>query len=496
MVGLTKTGFPLANQPFVNLATGQLTQSSLQFLQNLWNNATATTLPSGVTLPPGSVGPGSFQPFLAPVGFGETLPDPKTYSSTTPLFFQESDGQLYRLVNGAWTAAIPAINITGTITAAQLAQYSVTADKLASGAVGAPNIQAGAVGAVAISVTSLSAISANLGTVTAGTLTAGTSYLGVVSAGQISTTSLSAISANLGTITAGTINGITIIGSTVETATSGARMTMSPGVFLTGYNSAGVATINASPDLLSDNGSFYVTDSAGVEIGGLGASGGGSVFGRATGTSGNNYGGEFVGLNSSSDAIYCFTGGITIANGYLAMGSGNITGVGTNLTSTASTLFLTAGTNITHVANMLPNADNTYSHGNSSFRLSVVYSAGGVVTTSDERMKKDIEPEILGLSFINSLTPVSYRFDTDDDDAPVRHGLIAQAVQTALNGASFAGLHLPAQAVIPEGMEGGCSIDGATPFGLNYTEFLSPIILAIQQVDAKIEALKQQIAKT
>ncbi|HHS7808261.1 TPA: tail fiber domain-containing protein [Pseudomonas putida] len=57
-----------------------------------------------------------------------------------------------------------------------------------------------------------------------------------------------------------------------------------------------------------------------------------------------------------------------------------------------------------------PAGDNVYTLGQSGARFASVWAANGTIQTSDERLKTDIEDSVLGLDFIRSLRPVSYRF--------------------------------------------------------------------------------------
>lgn len=108
---------------------------------------------------------------------------------TTDLFegrvvFLTSDDKLYRYTGSAWTAAVPAVDITGQITgtqitdsaistpklaanavtAAKIAANTITANEIATNAITADEISAGAVTAAKINVTQLSAITATIGT--------------------------------------------------------------------------------------------------------------------------------------------------------------------------------------------------------------------------------------------------------------------------------------------------------------------------------------------
>lgn len=88
-----------------------------------------------------------------------------------------SDGKLYRYVGtssaGAWTAAVPAVDISGTITSTQIADDAITTPKLAANAVTATEIaanavttdklNAGAITAAKLATTELITLSAQIG---------------------------------------------------------------------------------------------------------------------------------------------------------------------------------------------------------------------------------------------------------------------------------------------------------------------------------------------
>jgi hypothetical protein len=88
--------------------------------------------------------------------------------------FLTTDDKLYRYTGAAWTAAVPAVDITGTITETQIgtdaittpkiAANAVTAAEIATNAITADKINAGAVTAAKMNVTSLDAITATIGT--------------------------------------------------------------------------------------------------------------------------------------------------------------------------------------------------------------------------------------------------------------------------------------------------------------------------------------------
>jgi hypothetical protein len=99
---------------------------------------------------------------------------------------------------------------------------------------------------------------------------------------------------------------------------------------------------------------------------------------------------------------------------------------------------------------------------------------------SDKRDKDILGEEKLGLDFINRLDPIMYKMPNlkwKDDNKKTWHGLAAQDVEKVLNklGIDFAGL---------------INIDDS--YSLRYTEFIGPIIKAIQELDRKVEDAKAE----
>ena len=140
-----------------------------------------------------------------------------------------------------------------------------------------------------------------------------------------------------------------------------------------------------------------------------------------------------------------------------------------------------------------------------------IYTHDGGVTSSDERMKENIIETTLGLDFINTLNPVSYKWkDTDEytemrtvpatDGEPgheevantfgavqytrTHHGLIAQQVNQAVTDAGLTATEF-----------GGYTYDQERDqHGLRYQEFISPLIKAVQELTSQNESLAARIA--
>jgi hypothetical protein len=142
----------------------------------------------------------------------------------------------------------------------------------------------------------------------------------------------------------------------------------------------------------------------------------------------------------------------------------------------------------------VPNTDNLYSCGRPNpNRWADVYAVNGTIQTSDATEKEAITDSDLGLDFINALRPVSYRWkvggkvavpaakegdpETFVDRPGVRrhYGLLAQDVKTALGNRDFGGYIYDQE---------------SDSYGLRYSQFIAPLVKAVQELTARIEALE------
>lgn len=122
----------------------------------------------------------------------------------------------------------------------------------------------------------------------------------------------------------------------------------------------------------------------------------------------------------------------------------------------------------------VPDVNNAMELGNSTRKWDQVYARVGSINTSDSREKKDIQDDIIGLDFINDLKPVSYKFKTGKR---THYGLLAQDVEQVVKKyRDFGGyIHDPE----------------ADMYGLRYSEFIAPMIKAIQELSAKVDQLEK-----
>ncbi len=159
-------------------------------------------------------------------------------------------------------------------------------------------------------------------------------------------------------------------------------------------------------------------------------------------------------------------------------------------------------------SNMLPATNDAIDLGETNHKWDDIYATNGSIQTSDRNNKDNFSNSDLGLSFINKLTPMSYKFK---GKFRTHYGLIAQDVETVLDDISkptsgFAGFiktDAPVQLYterdeahnrIPSGKSiGDVKVAAHTDYGLRYNEFIAPLIKAVQELSAEVETLKTKV---
>ena len=122
----------------------------------------------------------------------------------------------------------------------------------------------------------------------------------------------------------------------------------------------------------------------------------------------------------------------------------------------------------------LPGTDNAYSLGQDGLVWTEVFATSGVVSTSDRRLKTDIQELTVGLEELMQLEPVSYR-RRDRSDDPREIGLIAQDVED----------------IVPEVVRHPTNPGGH--YGLNYSQLVPVLIKAVQEQQITIRAQQEEI---
>ncbi len=146
--------------------------------------------------------------------------------------------------------------------------------------------------------------------------------------------------------------------------------------------------------------------------------------------------------------------------------------IGQNLINNSSTTSFNIGENVsiqptTNYGSFHPFQDNLYTLGWSGRRWNRVFSVNGVQETSDMDKKQDIKDECLGLDFVNSLRPVTYKFK---DGNEVRHGVVAQDVLRSL-----------------EKFDGKGIVFQDSTLSIEYTQLISILIKSVQDLSAMLQ---------
>ena len=159
-------------------------------------------------------------------------------------------------------------------------------------------------------------------------------------------------------------------------------------------------------------------------------------------------------------------------------------------------------------SNWTPLVNNTldlgYSGGSGTYAWKTIY-VGSTINPSDQRLKTDIKPSSLGLDFIKTLNPVSYKWIEggnelikNDEGIIDRNNLNIKSIPGKRTHWGFLAQEVK-QSVDQTGIEdfGGWVIadlnDPNSNQSLNYTEFISPIVKAIQELAAKVENLEKNL---
>jgi hypothetical protein len=279
--------------------------------------------------------------------------------------------------------------------------------------------------------------------------------------------------------------------------------------FTTCFGCVGNTGIGASA-LLSNQGGHYntATGSASMQFNDFGhensAFGQSSLYSNTSGTANSALGNSALGNNT--------TGNNNTAVGWLALftnttGTGN-TAIGNNAGSNNSDHF----SNSTAIGNTAKySASNQVRIGNDQ-----VTSIGGTVAwsvLSDARVKKNKKQNVPGLAFINKLQPITYNLNLDTADKIMQTAVEKDkdrketrsmqkdiTARTAKEQIVYTGF--VAQDVEKAAKELNYDFSGVDAaknehdlYGLRYSQFVVPLVKAVQELDTENQKLKQEVAE-
>jgi len=201
-----------------------------------------------------------------------------------------------------------------------------------------------------------------------------------------------------------------------------------------------------------------------------------------------------------------FTGGANFAVSQSSVGS-----TWFNAASGQNLNFATGGTQraIMTATQFYPNTDSGMNLGKSGNRWVDVWAANGTIQTSDESEKSSVKPSDLGLAFIEALAPISWVWAnkdqpavtetrTDADGNEYEH-IIAPAVKTNYKrphyGLSAQQVRVALDALGIDDFAGYIHDSETDTYALRYSEFIGPLIAAVQELADQVASLKTTRAK-
>ena len=150
--------------------------------------------------------------------------------------------------------------------------------------------------------------------------------------------------------------------------------------------------------------------------------------------------------------------------------------------------------------NVTCSGNSNFTFGDGSNDSNIAFGATSITAPSDIRLKEDIQDQEAGLSFINDLRPVTFRWKKEKDISPelnaykegsekrtmnekVNHGFIAQEVKAVID----------AHDEIKDGfgLWSEDESDGRQRLGASDLETI--LVKAIQELSIEIDLIKQKI---
>jgi hypothetical protein len=232
--------------------------------------------------------------------------------------------------------------------------------------------------------------------------------------------------------------------------------------------------------------------------------------------------------NSSSLGTSLYSWNLLYLGGAAYFAGGTTIKIDASGYATLNRITLTGGYGV--YSDWSPGPDNTHSLGQSTRRWSDVWAVDTSINSSDIRLKKEVASSVLGLDFIKKLRPVSYKwingkaeavleekteqrentpgvkedvvvmlpkisgYDSQGEEiietvssggVRTHYGFIAQEVKEALDaegiGDDFAGWVL------------NDKNDPESGQNLRYSEFISPLTKAVQELSDMVESLQQEV---
>ena len=131
--------------------------------------------------------------------------------------------------------------------------------------------------------------------------------------------------------------------------------------------------------------------------------------------------------------------------------------------------------------NIHPGTSGTYDLGSSSDYYDTMYAAVFQIS-SDERVKDILDDDISGIEIIKQLKPKMFKYKKTKDNDRIHFGFIAQEVEEIFSIENYA-------------IVNGEKDNKESILSLSYTDFIAPVVKAIQELDENSENWKSELIK-
>lgn len=202
-------------------------------------------------------------------------------------------------------------------------------------------------------------------------------------------------------------------------------------------------------------------------------------------------GNMFVGSGESSLALYqaAYRNSSTE---YLFLSSDSNIYFYTNCQSIGSRVGIVLDTSL----NFRPMSNGVGNLGTSSYRWKNIYSVHAVSVASDARIKEKVQEIYKAKELIMAIKPVQYLMKGRDSDR-YHYGFISQQFKQAMEKVGIDDCGAWTVDVTNEGLKNGHNIYNATEdekiYGLRYEELIAPMVQVLQDLNARLTKIEQQL---